>query len=100
MFGVVVVQIVSKAPTVKSETMRQQLVNQLSADGHPLKPVIMQCLDKRKNCRPMANKVCAWLQVACESLAADSKDTDSIANKLQQLCLDTPSVKNGKRVVR
>ena len=100
MFGAVMVQIASKAPTIKSEAVRQQLVNQLSASGHPLKPIISLCLNERKNHRPSSSKIYASLQVACESLAAEGITTtqamDRIVNKMKQLCLSPPSFKNGK----
>ena len=98
MFGAVMTQIASKAPTIKSEAVRQQLVNQLSANGHPLKPIISLCLDEKKNHRPSSSKICASLQAACESLSAEGTTTtqvmDSIVNKMKQLCLNA-SVKNG-----
>ena len=100
MFGAVMTQIASKAPTIKSEAVRQQLVNQLGANGHPLKPIISLCLDERKNRRPSLSKICASLKAACESLLAGgmiptTQAMDSIVNKMQQLCLDALSVKNG-----
>ena len=99
MFGAVMTQIASKSPTIRSEVVRQKLVNQLSANGHPLQTVISMCLDERKNLRPKACNVCASLRLACESLAAEGNTTQAmhnIANKMQQLCLGTPSVKNGE----
>ena len=99
MFGAVMTQIASRAPTIKSEAVRQQLVNQLSANGHPLKPIISLCLDERKNRRPSSSKICASLRLACESLSTEGTTTtqamDSVINKMKQLCLDATSVKNG-----
>ena len=90
MFGAVVTQIASKAPTIKDSAQRQRLVNQLCLAKHPLKPLICQCLDKRKDKRPIAHTLHASLQYACESLATAGNSTqsmDNIVNKLQQLRL-------------
>ena len=55
--------------------------------------------DERKNRRPSSSKICAGLRVAYESLAAEEITTtqaiDTIVNKMKQVCLDTPSLKNG-----
>ena len=99
MFGAVMTQIASKAPTIKSKAERQQLVNQLNVTKHPLNPIICQCLNERKDKRPIACTVSTSLQYACESLATEGTTTptmDNIANKMQQLYLEQPTPNSGK----
>ena len=90
MFGAVMTQIASKAPTIKSKEFRQKLINQLDAIRHPLRPVIKLCLNEKKESRPVASKLFACLEYACESLAnegAGCQEVDKITNRMQELCI-------------
>ena len=55
--GVIVMQIVSKVETVKTAKDRSFLFSQIP-NTHRLKPIISDCLQKDRRCRPAAGTVC------------------------------------------
>ena len=86
MFGAVMTQIAMKIPTIKSKDKRQELVRELRDTGHPLNPVVCECLDERKENRPKPSTLCASFHYACEALAIGSRDMVRISEAMHWLC--------------
>ncbi len=57
--GVIMIQIVFKKENVESGLERNSLLARINAGGtHPLKPIIVACLEKEKSKRPSAANLC------------------------------------------
>ena len=61
--GVILVQIVSKVETVKTVKERSFHASQISI-SHRLKPIINDCLQEDRRCRPAARDICELLKVS------------------------------------
>ena len=64
MFGAVMTQIATKIPHIQDTKERQKLVSSIKSD-HPLRDIIVGCLDDNRSARPNAGKVRI---VLCERL--------------------------------
>ena len=62
MYGVVMTQIVTSTPHVKDVEERIKLIAQID-DTHPLKNIILQCIDKERHKRPCMTDICRQISV-------------------------------------
>lgn len=62
MLGVIMIQIVTKTSHVKSAEERCELVSRIE-ETHPLKNIILQCLQEERERRPVVTQICVCLSV-------------------------------------
>ena len=66
-FGVVVIQIVTRASEIISVAVRDDLVKKIEVT-HPLRSLIQDCIQDEKEKRPSAKDVCHILEIKVEEL--------------------------------